>query len=82
MHVVDFFLGWIIAHAAHHICDGLQRHLAIELASLRGVLILRTYLAIIEKVFEVGHGLAGGATFQQLGEGIFIRWNYIKMVIT
>lgn len=77
LHVLDFFLGGVEAHAPHHVGDGAQRHLSVQLPGLGGMLVLGPDLTVVEKVLEVAHHLALRSAFQQVRERVAL-WLFIE----
>lgn len=73
LHVLNFFLCGVESHTTHHVGDGTQRDLSVELTGLSCMFVLRSNLAVVKEVFEIAHHLSVGSALEQVGERIALR---------
>ena len=66
LHVLYLFLSWIESHTTHHISNGTQRYLSIQLPSFSRMLVFGSNLTIVEEIFQITHDLSIRSSFQQV----------------
>ncbi len=72
LHVLDFFLSRVKAHATHHVGNSFKGYLAIKFSRFCCVFIFGSDLWVVEEIFEVTHDLTIWSSFKKLREGVLI----------
>lgn len=72
-HILLLLLCRVVAHGAHEVRDLLDWHFRIQLASLRGVFLLRSNHRVIEEIVHILESLTLSAAFNKVYEWLDAR---------